>query len=879
MKKLQAIKSFISVFERSRDQIVSQWIDYDEVRIILSRHQIEQKLFISTYANNIFDYFIGVINGFVSIGDCPVMTELLEYLKGKNITSQELFMICSHFKRSMVDISYDQGINSKEIFDEISYVFDQNFTGVLKQYSQTIYEKDIEINKNVELLQQYIDALNQSALVSKTDEKGVITHINDKFVKLCGYDKTELIGFTHSVIRHPDMSKSFFQKMWHTIQRGQIYRGTLKNRQKDGGYFYIDTTIVPIQDPFTEQKEYIAIGYEVTKLIDARQKALEADKAKDYFLSNMSHEIRTPLNAILGFVTLLQDEILSSKHKHYLDIIHDSGENLLSLINDILDFSKLRSGEFTIEPKVFNIEEILSRVIELFIASANKKKIALISYIDVSMPSKISSDPLRIQQIVSNFISNAIKFTPDGGAVEIKAKVTDDNILQVFVKDSGIGISESEKDLIFEPFSQIKYHKLTNQGTGLGLSICKQLAELLHGTIKLVSAQDSGSTFSLEIPITVVEKDPIYVNCELLKDLKIAFLMTQKTDQNRSEMFKNYYQQIGICLHIIDDVFDLDYDLLYFMDDDVDDLMRYQIINKNKPAIAIVEFLSDAYESVVNVTKLTFPIYLTKLRDSALEALDLKEVYEIRQNKSISESIKFDAHILVAEDNEANQELIKLILDKYCITYDVVSHGADALKMFKQKKYNLVLMDDQMPVKNGFDTTKEILAFEQKFNITHTPVVALTANLVNNSKKMSMLWICDEFLGKPIIMDELEKVFNKYLDKQRDVVDISIFKNELELDDDQLQRLLEVYINKMDSTIDLIKGAILAVDYEEIAKLAHSMKGSSANFRMYKIQNCAGDLESEAQNHNDRFDYDTKLTELITEYQKIKTPYLNCYSK
>jgi PAS domain S-box-containing protein len=872
------LHDYVDHFDQARMLVISQWVEYQDVASILSYHAIDKEFFIEEYANSVFNYFLDVINGKVAIGDCPVMTKLLEYLKDKNISSQELFVICSHFKRAMVDISYAININSKEIFDEISYIFDQNFAGVLTQYSQTIYEKEIEINKNVELLQQYIDALNESALVSKTDEKGVITHINDKFINLCGYELSELVGHTHNVIRHPDMSKSFFKKMWGSIQKGKIFHGTIKNKKKKGGHFFIETTIVPIKDPFTEKQEYIAIGNEVTKLIDAKQQALDANKAKDYFLSTMSHEIRTPLNAIIGFVSLLQEEHLPSRHRRYLDIVHESGENLLNLINDILDFSKLRSGEFTIEQKVFNLEEILAKIIELLVVSANNKQVALLSYIDPLMPAKILCDPLRIQQIVSNFLSNAIKFTPSHGTIEIEATIDTKRMLKISVQDSGVGIAKEHKDKIFEPFSQIKSDTTINYGTGLGLSICKQLAELLGGSIALASSKQNGSTFTLEIPVKVVEKEPLNYDCKLLKNITIAFLQTKNTNQKKLKLIQNYYRQIGIVLHTITDVEVFEYDLLYFIDTDIDDTLQDIIISKKRPAISLRELSGDRSVSVPYISHLTFPIYLKKLRDSALETLGLKEMFEIKMQQDRSQKQHFDAYVLVAEDNEANQELIKVILEKHGIKYDLVANGADAVRMFTHKRYDLVFIDDQMPIKDGFKAVKEMLAYEKKFQKQHTPFVALTANLVNNAKKNEMMRVCDEFLGKPIILDALEKIFVKYLVRGKDRIDITALQDALDLDEEQLQMLLDLYIKKMDEMLASLQNATCQTDFKKMAKFSHSIKGSSSNFRMYAIQNYAAEFEKQAHKKDIKFEYETVLQKIVKEYKKIKETYEEHYS-
>ncbi len=851
-------------------------MDYQEISDILKRHGIKRAFFINTYANGIFEYLIGVIKGTVDIGNCPVMVKLLFYLKNNNISSQELFLICSHFKRSMIDIAYDKEIISKELFDEITYIFDKNFASVLAQYSQTIYEKDLEITKNVTLLQQYIYAINESAIVSKTDEKGIITHVNDKFLQLCGFEQSELIGFSHRVIRDPQMPSSFFQDLWQNLHQGKVFRGTIKNRKKNGEYFYIDTTILPIQNPFTERREYIGVGYDVTKLIDAKVKAIDADRAKDYFLSNISHEIRTPLNAILGFVQILKDEIVAKRYKHYFDIIDDSGRNLLNLINDILDFSKLKSGTFTVERQVFNFEEILSRTIEPFVMLIKDKHIRFMNYTDPLMPSKILSDPLRIQQIVSNFISNAIKFTSQNGRIDIESKITQDNILMVSVKDTGIGIDKKDIEGIFKPFSQVYGNGAVYGGTGLGLAICKQLATLLGGDIELSSELSLGSRFTLLIPVQIIDKKPTLLECKLLKSKIIIFYAVDTTDLKKLDVISLYLKQMGLKLRIVRSLDNIDYDLLYFFDEDVSDTLRDAVIANDKPSICISDIFQSKTTTLPNTRYLAYPLYLSKVRESLLDVFDLQRERDIMLLSQKQEIKYFDASVLVAEDNEANQELIGMLLSKHGISYDIAPDGKKAVELYKRKIYDLIFMDEQMPILNGSDAVKEILKIQKQFHFKHIPIVALTANIIKSSNITILESSCDEFLGKPIDIRKLEDILIRYLPQKTTGCNMQTLQETLQLNQEQIKMLLKLYFTKADMLISKLPQLVKNVNYTKLAKNMHSIKGSSANFRFKKIQNISSDIEQAANIQNKEFDYENALRQLQCEYASIKKQYGLC---
>lgn len=871
-KKVPNLVKNAAALKASKDIILAQWLSYESPRKILKQHDIDIKKFIDDYASGVFDYFMGVIAGQVEIGDCPVMRSFLDYLKNKEIKAEELFDICSHFRRSIIDFTYDANLNSKNIFEEISYMFDKNFQGILRYYTDTIYQKEQEINRHAKLLSEYQKALDESSIISKTDKNGKITYVNDKYIKISGYSENELIGSYHSIVKHPDMPEEYFRDLWFQLEHNGIFRGTIKNNKKNGEYFYIDVTIVKITDPYDNSTEYISIANDVTKLIDARLEAQKASQAKEYFLSNMSHEIRTPLNAILGFVDLLMEQNVSKQHRKYLEIILNSGENLLSIINDILDFSKLRSGEFTIEPRIFSIHNEISHTLELFVASANHKDITITSFIDPAIPKELYADSLRIKQVLSNFLSNAIKFTRNKGHIHVEATCRD-GVLKVSVRDNGIGIAKCDIGNIFTAFTQAGGGEVEHMvGTGLGLSICHQLAEHMGGSVHVSSELGKGSTFWVELPVEIHDNScQVFSELDEIKKLHIVFYLKNLEHDYKVDSFLKYSKIFNIDIKVVDTISQSD-DVIIFLEEGVDNEFKRQIIDSDKKYIALTNKASDMYEKYPHIATICFPLYCSKIKSTFDELLHPDDTSPQRVQKVT----RFEGHILVAEDNEANQELIKILLGKYGLTYDLAPNGLEAVRLYKENRYDLVLMDEQMPVMDGNIAVQEILAYERENGLRHTPVSALTANVIKGARERGLMSGFDSFLGKPIVLKELERVFSHYLKVSKESVnsekpllknssvkglDTQKLSEELMLSEDELMMLVDLFIKKMSKQIPQMQEAIATRDYKTIALIAHSIKGSSGNFRLEEVQEESAKIEKMAKaadttfNYEDAFEY------------------------
>lgn len=736
-----------------KEFILEEWVDEDQCAMILIRHEIDRDIFLELYAGNVFDYFMGVVSGHMALGDCPVIAELIEYLKNKELRADELFLLCTHFKRSVLNATYRLGINNQEIFVAISYLFDQNFAGVLKLYTDTIYQKE--------------------------------------------------------------------------------------------------------------------------------QEALNASKAKEYFLSNMSHEIRTPLNAILGFVSLLRDETTNPRYQQYLNIISNSGENLLHIINDILDFSKLRSGEFTVDPQPFNIHDEISHTMELFVPGANSKNITLTSFIDPTIAYEIVADALRIKQIVGNFLSNAIKFSHHAGAIHVEARY-DEGLLSLSVRDQGIGISLVDQERIFDAFSQAQEGAMKiNEGTGLGLSICKQLALHMGGNIELESKVGKGSLFTLKIPVIVnLECEVSKFDVSMFEGIKFGLLAYAPSESYKLESLQRYWDHFGLDIQIIHNVQE-SCNLLIFLESSMDDATRETIIKYQIPSVAILDFLDERYDTIETIVPLTFPIYCTKLQSALRDVLGINKPH-LPHRGGVRGRVGFEGRIMVAEDNLANQELIKIILERYGLNYTITSNGVEALQYYQSEYFDMVLMDEQMPQMNGNEATAKILAFEKENKRSHIPIVALTTNVINGARERSLQNGYDAFLGKPIVMKEIEQIFERYLKpialpetescalsvSKWPHIDMDHLKTALMLEEDQIDYLLGIYQQKMEYLLQELSNGIEKRSYEDIAFTAHAIKGSSANFRFDELSRISYIIESSATEKEEEFDFIEAYEVLRSEFKK-----------
>ena len=511
----------------------------------------------------------------------------------------------------------------------------------------------------------------------------------------------------------------------------------------------------------------IELEQQIQEITDSRDKAVRAEIAKDEFLANMSHEIRTPLNAILGFVSILKKRIEEEKSLNYLNIIDTSGQSLLTIINDILDFSKIQSGKFAITLAQTNPLEEFSNAILLFASKAYEKHLDYSVYIDPNMPQSVNIDIVRVKQILSNILSNAIKFTHEDGQVQVKIFFEDSQLI-ISVEDNGIGIDKENISKVFSAFEQADGSTTRKYGgTGLGLSISSKLAQLMNGKLSLESELGKGTTFTLTLPVEILNAQPLeFLEKDELKNFNFAIL-SSTVDDIKVKLIKTYLQEFGFNNVIEITQYQEDgYDLLFFIPDDG---YNEEIVMSSKKAIAVLLSQTIKLANLEHIQPLYIPLtpksILKSITDSKIKQEPSSLVEEI-QAEDLEEEIEYNGTILVAEDNKTNQMLISLILDDYDIDFKIANNGLEAVEMFKEQKYDIVLMDENMPELNGIGAMKIIKKYEEENNLPITPIVALTASVLEKDKEMFINAGMDGFVGKPINTKELEIVLDQYLTRK-----------------------------------------------------------------------------------------------------------------
>ena len=610
---------------------------------------------------------------------------------------------------------------------------------------------------------------------------------------------------------------------------------------------------------------------EITKKsIESEQEALKANETKSQFSANMSHEIRTPLNAIIGFSDILSESNLDNSEKEKATIISKSATALLNIINDILDISKIESGKFEISENEFNLNNLLEQLVQLYSVNTKQKDIRFLYTLDPNIPHFLISDETKIKQVLSNILSNAIKFTPQNASVSFKVnlKKIENNIATItfLVKDEGIGIAIDDQKKVFNPFSQAD-GTISRKfgGTGLGLSISSSIIKMLGSEIKLISKEGVGSTFYFDLDLKIQDIDVIDH-----RKLKYDFAICGVISDNEN-----------IRDHLISTV--KYFGRIYQAEEDIENCKKVDLIfcfgdpEFTEKLTKRKKFFNCPVVFVGNKTKiqnhpelialmdyyLDVPIYGSKIFNIIAQVKSIEESHTlIDQVKSKN---KFTGKVLVAEDNTNNQLLIRIILEKFGLNVQIVENGKLALEKVKEEIFDLIFLDINMPVMDGIEAIKHIRLYEDMIN-KHTPVVALTANSIKGDREKYLEKGMDNYLSKPINNDELLKILNTYLNNEdsnieinKDKLDVNIIIGKLGIDQEIAQILIDGFKENIVKDLDDMNEIIKNKNDFEICQKAHYIRNSCLNVGLDDICKLLIQLEDKNIEHREK----EKIFELV----------------
>jgi PAS domain S-box-containing protein len=628
---------------------------------------------------------------------------------------------------------------------------------MIKELEET-HKAELETRQSLEVVSAQTQDLYDNAPCGyhSLDENGVFLSINQTELNWIGYKREEVVNKMHFIEILDAPSAAIVNVRFPQFKKnGEVRELRLNLMSKKGFILPVSLSAIAI---YNEKDEYVSSRstmFDVSEqekieeqLIDAKREADESAQVKEQFLANMSHEIRTPINSVIGFTNLLQKTSLSPEQEQFVHLIQSASESLLTIINDILDISKIEAGMLRIEKSPFSLRGLTSSLETMFQHKVKEKQLSLTIHIQDNIPDTLTGDAVRLTQILVNLISNAIKFTQEGGIsiVIIPVKETEALVrLRFSVKDSGIGIPEDKLDTVFERFEQGETNTTRKYGgTGLGLSIVRNLIHLQHGNISAKSEIGHGTEF----------------------------------------------------------LFELEYEILP---------------------------MTDAHKN--------------------MQHADLHE-----NGNGLFEGIK----ILVVEDNQMNQLLMKHTFQNWKLNFELAENGQQAVEKLDREKYDLVLLDIQMPVMDGYVTAKTIRN-ELKSNI---PIIAMTAHAMAGEREKCLSQGMNDYISKPIQEKELQNLLKKYIARQKHTMEslktslrfINLeFLYDLVMGNSAfLNNIIRQFLNQFPGEMDQLKEAVERKNVKQIATLAHHIQSTVSVFgrntpffqQLEKIEQLAKDKTS-----------------------------------
>ncbi len=914
-------------------------------------------------------------------------------------------------------------------------------TVVLESREAQLRQSKDEAERLLQEVSQQKLALDEHSIVAITETNGRISYVNDKFCDISGYAREKLLGQDHRILNSGYHAKEFFHEMYRTIAGGEVWHGEIRNKAKDGSFYWVDTTIVPFKDASGKPQRYVAIRTDITErksageamreskerfrslavsapigifqtdhlgaciyvnqrwqeiygmtleqsrgdgwsqsihpedrhmvfdswrktaasgaefslefrvqrpdgelryvhsrarpickaddslagfvgsveditaaklaqvqMCQAKEAAEDASRAKSSFLANMSHEIRTPMNGVIGMTNLLLDTELQARQRHYAQTIRSSADSLLGIINDILDFSKIEAGKLHFETLDFDLHESVEQTVEIVAERAHTKKIELACFIHPEVPSLMRGDPGRFRQVLTNLITNAIKFTERGEVVvRVAREVETDShaSLRVTVSDTGIGISLDVQRALFQAFSQGDASTTRKYGgTGLGLAISKQLVARMDGDIGVESEPGQGSTFWFTARFAkqspgaqqqprqsgnlagarVLIVDDNQTNRTILEHQLGNWQMHHASAASGFEALPMLRQAAASGERF--DLVILDMQMPRMNGLTLARSINADVALSGTRLVMLTSLGERLDEETMRLTGITAcldkPVKQSRLYDTLAAALTksiavtipVGTTPSISQNHQHSPVENKSIRILLAEDNIINQEVALGQLEQLGYTADVVNNGQEALDALHRKLYDIVLMDCQMPVLDGYAATQQIREGEKAAAATGAPlgrlrIIAMTAHAMQGDRENCLAAGMDDYITKPVQLPEFKAALERTASSVAPASDAATLPpstrptpaagaaalldmerlNDVSFGSEERRRdLVEMYFSDLTTQMAQLDAAIQSSHQDDILRLAHKCGGASVSIGMTGVAVPMQQLEQQAFN-------------------------------
>ena len=888
-----------------------------------------------TFFNNIQGVFYETnLDKFIT-SDSSINPKFLEYLKkfeyekeNKDIIFDNKHLTLQFFNTTSLD---GQNLGNFIFFHDLTQYY-TDFENTLKKlflislttilaiyliilYIFNMFYKQISLQKN--RAEKILNSSNSIVIVTNSGKE--LIQVNNTFLNFFEFKSiNEFKKQYRCICDHFIKEDGFLQTImgkitWVEYILNNPNKTHLAKIKKDDKFHIFKVFINVVEDKVFNENEFVSTFEDITTELENEKALLKANESKNQFLANMSHEMRTPMNAVIGLSELMFDTQLDEKQYDIISKINNSSKMLLGIISDILDFSKIETGSFDLEMKTFSLDNILSQLKTIFTQSATNKNLELYLYNKTGTPKVIISDELRILQVLTNFLSNALKFTKEGNitlTIELYEKISSSRAkIRFSVKDSGIGMNEEEISNLFKAFVQADNSTTRKYGgTGLGLIISEKIVESLGSTIKVESKKGIGTEFSFVLEVESLKWEENYN----LNDKKFKILIVDDQEISRvilKDMLKNFGYitlEAKDGIEAVEMVKKADFENIPFdfvlMDWNMPRLNGKEAIKKiyelyeNKEiqkAIPSILMVSSYSKDEIDLGDIPIDSFLSKpITSSTLfDALAKAKKGIVKKISTIDISKEcpnlFGLKILLVEDNEINQEVASMFLKKAGIEVDIANNGEEAVKKQKRNQglYDLILMDLQMPILSGYDATKQIREFDKDI-----PIVALTAAAMIEDKQKVLEVGMNDHLGKPINSEELYNTIIKYAKKitKKENIIFNKAKNtsNITLDMEHLERTLSSreLINKLltkffeqlnEEFIDIVER--VKQNDETAPTIIHGLKGVSGNLGATALFTICQKIDAKYKNSSAISSLEIETLE--EEIAKIKTELKTIYEK